>query len=77
MKFCRFEGPNLREPKSINRNRNKGKIEDELDGLLKGEMQSSMNKTGKSLPPLELVIVSKNDQNILSLKTIIKHLNEI
>ena len=40
-------------------------------------MQSSMNKTGKSLPPLELVIVSKNDQNILSLKTVIKHLNEI
>lgn len=70
-------GPNLREPKSINRNRHKGKIEDELDGLIKGEIKCSMNKTGKSLPPLELVTVSKNDQNILSLKTIIKSLNEI
>ena len=55
----------------------KGKIKDDLASLIKGEMQSSKNKTGKSLPPLELVTVSKNDQNILSLKTIIKSLNEI
>lgn len=55
----------------------KGKIKDDLASLIKGEMQSSKNKTGKSLPPSEPVTLSENNQNILSLKIRIKPLNEI